>query len=144
MITVVSCCYISMSCHGMSAWVVFWLGHLAISDAGTFSRRHRWVFVGPCHLCVHGPLAFPFDSGFLTHTHRVTMSFIELLHCHPPYCLTFLLGRSDNQAPSRPKGDNPPVFSPVSLLSITAGERPWIHSAHFVEDSSQYLRNVPH
>ena len=40
----------------------FWLGHLAISDdesfAGTFSRRHRWVFVGPCHLCVHGPPAF--------------------------------------------------------------------------------------
>ena len=58
-----------MSCHVMSAWVVFWLGHLAISDAGTFSRRHRWVFVGPCHLCVHGPPAFPFDSGFLTHTH---------------------------------------------------------------------------
>jgi len=47
----------------------FWLGHLAISDAGTFSRLHRWVFVGPCHLCVHGPPAFPFDSGFLTHTH---------------------------------------------------------------------------
>ena len=61
----------------------------------------------------------------VTHTHRVTRSFIELLHCHLPYCLTFLLGRSDNQAPSRPKGDNPPVFSPVSLLSITAGERPW-------------------
>ena len=67
-----SCCYISMSCHVMS-WHVgmggFWLGHLAISDEGTISRRHRWVFVGPCHLCVHGPPAFPFDSGFLTHTH---------------------------------------------------------------------------
>ena len=28
------------------------------SFAGTFSRRHRWVFVGPSHLCVHGPPAF--------------------------------------------------------------------------------------
>ena len=52
----------------------FWLGHLAISDAGTFSRRHRWVFVGPCHLCVHGPPAFPFDSGFLTHTRFYTQT----------------------------------------------------------------------
>ena len=86
MITVMSCCYISMSCHVMS-WHVgmggFWLGHLAISDAGTFSRRHRWVFVGPCHLCVHGPPAFPFDSGFLTHSkplgHDVTVPLVAPL-----------------------------------------------------------------
>ena len=61
----------------------FWLGHLAISDAGTFSRRHRWVFVGPCHLCVHGPPAFPFDSGFLTHSkplgHDVSIPLLVLL-----------------------------------------------------------------
>ena len=75
-----------MSCHVMS-WHVgmggFWLGHLAISDAGTFSRRHRWVFVGPCHLCVHGPPAFPFDSGFLTHSkplgHDVSIPLLVLL-----------------------------------------------------------------
>ena len=79
MITVMSCCYVSMSCPVMACrhgWG-FWLGHLAISDdesfAGTFSRRHRWVFVGPCHLCVHGPLLLPFDSGFPTHTHTVSM-----------------------------------------------------------------------
>ena len=60
-----SCHVVTLACRVLS-WHVgmggFWLGHLAISDdesfAGTFSRRHRWVFVGPCHLCVHGPPAF--------------------------------------------------------------------------------------
>ena len=57
----------------------------------------------------------------------------------PPHGLAFLLGRSGNQAPSRPfkaQRQHPPVFSPVSMLSITAGERSWIHSAHFVGDAS--------
>ena len=60
-----SCHVVTLACRVLS-WHVgmdgFWLGHLPISDdesfAGTFSRRHRWVFVGPCHLCVHGPPAF--------------------------------------------------------------------------------------
>ena len=34
---------------------------VAISEigkiAGTFSRHHGWVFVGPCHPCAHGPPA---------------------------------------------------------------------------------------
>ena len=71
MIAVMSCCYGSMSCPvGMGGG--FWLGHLAISDdesfAGAFSRRHRWVFVGPCHLCVHGPPAFTLWFR-VSHTH---------------------------------------------------------------------------
>ena len=102
MITVMSCCYISMSCHVMS-WHVglggFWLGHLAISDAGTFSRRHRWVFVGPCHLCVHGPPAFPFDSGSLTHTqNNFTQSVFthgKRLHTHRSFYTEDFTHRED-------------------------------------------------
>ena len=58
----------------------FWLGHLAISDdesfAGTFSRRHRWVFVGPCHLCVHGPPAFTLWFR-VSHTHTYIYTYIH-------------------------------------------------------------------
>ena len=72
--------FATLACHVLS-WHVgmggFWLGHLAISDdesfAGTFSRRHRWVFVGPCHLCVHGPPAFTLWFR-VSHTHT-----------HPPH-----------------------------------------------------------
>ena len=38
-----------------------WLGRLPLTInwkiAGTLARRHRWVFIGPCHLCVHRPPA---------------------------------------------------------------------------------------
>ena len=51
-----------------------WLSRLPLTInwkiAGTFARRHRWVFVGPCHLCVHGPPAFrSFASAQMLHTH---------------------------------------------------------------------------
>ena len=57
MIHVMSC--VSMSCHVMACrrgWFLAWPPcHIWQWEfAGTFSRRHRWVFVGPCHLCVHG------------------------------------------------------------------------------------------
>ena len=31
--------------------------------AGTFSRHHGWVFVGPCHPCAHGPPANEKEIG---------------------------------------------------------------------------------
>ena len=68
MITIMSCCYISMSCHvGMGG---FWLGHLAISDGRNLQVRFHDNIDGSSleRLCVHGPPAFPFDSGFLTHS----------------------------------------------------------------------------
>ena len=38
-----------------------WLGRSPFRKmekyAGTFSRHHGWVFVGPCHPCAHGPPA---------------------------------------------------------------------------------------
>ena len=59
MIHVMSCSYVSMSCHVMACrrgWFLAWPPcHIWQWEfAGTFSRRHRWVFLGPCHLCVHG------------------------------------------------------------------------------------------
>jgi hypothetical protein len=63
MIRVMSCSYIYRSCHVMACrhgWFLAWPPcHFWRKEfAGTFSRRHRWVFVGPCHLCLHGPPAF--------------------------------------------------------------------------------------
>ena len=93
MIHVMSCYYVSVSCHVMACrrgWFLAWPPcHIWQWEfAGTFSRRHRWVFVGPRHLCVHGPPAYTLwfrvshtlgkrpkgegdmrwnDSGFSTH-----------------------------------------------------------------------------
>ena len=51
-----------------------WLSRLPLTISwkisGTFARRHRWVLLGPCHLCVHGPPAFrSFTSVQMLHTH---------------------------------------------------------------------------
>ena len=63
-----------MSCHGMSAWVVFWLGHLAISDRKSLqvcfhddidgSSLARAIYAST------GPLLFPLIQGF-SHTHTI-------------------------------------------------------------------------
>ena len=63
-----------MSCHGMSAWVVFWLGHLAISDRKNLqvclhddidgSSLARAIYAST------GPLLFPLIQGF-SHTHTI-------------------------------------------------------------------------
>ena len=57
-----------------------WLGRSPFRKmekyAGTFSRHHGWVFVGPCHPCAHGPPAKNWMLEVLhlfrcfTHTHR--------------------------------------------------------------------------
>ena len=59
-----------------------WNSLLKSFPAGTFSRQHGWVFVGPCHPCAHGPPALlsggngnsgvePFGTGGDTHKHDV-------------------------------------------------------------------------
>ena len=56
-----------------------WLNRLPLTTnwkiSGAFARRHRWVFVGPCHLCVHGPPALrSFTSVQVLHAHTHTCS----------------------------------------------------------------------
>ena len=66
-----SCHAITLACHVMLAWVVLAWPPCHVWQwefAGTFSRRHRWVFVGPCHLCVHGLPAFTLWFR-VSHTH---------------------------------------------------------------------------
>ena len=75
MIHVMSCYYVSMSCHGMSCHVgmgSFWLGHLAMSDNGSLQVRfHDDIDGSSLARAIYasaGPLLIPFDSGFPTHT----------------------------------------------------------------------------
>ena len=75
MIHVMSCYYVSVSCHVMACrrgWFLVWPPcHIWQWEfAGTFSRWHRWAFVGPCHLCVHGPPAYTLWFR-VSHTHTL-------------------------------------------------------------------------
>ena len=65
-----------------------WNSLLKSFPAGTFSRQHGWVFVGPCHPCAHGPPALlsggngnsgiePFGTGGDTHTHRAVFGAVS-------------------------------------------------------------------
>ena len=89
MITIMSCCYISMSCHVVSAWVVFGLATLPFRMQVRFhddidgSSLARAIYAS-------GPLAFPFDSGFLTHTHNSSHTTFRMF-VPPPSPLSFLL-----------------------------------------------------
>ena len=48
-------------------------------NAGTFARRHRCVFVGPCHLCVHGP---PAETGKLKRSNNRGFTSVQKFHTH--------------------------------------------------------------
>ena len=73
MITIMSCCYVSMSCHGMSAWVVFGLATLPFLTMRVLQVRfHDDIDGSSLARAIYastGPLLLPFDSGFPTHTH---------------------------------------------------------------------------
>ena len=102
---VMSCYYVSMSCHVLSAWVVLAWPPCHVWQwefAGTFSQRHRWVFVGTCHLCVHGLPAYTLWFRVShTHTHPPTNTNPHP-HPHPhAHTHTHTCTRTRARAPAR-------------------------------------------
>ena len=75
MITVMSCCYISMSCHVMSwsAWVVFGLATLPFRMQVRFHDDIDGSSLARAIYASTGPLLFPLIQGF-SHTHTLPRS----------------------------------------------------------------------
>ena len=76
-----------MSCHGMSAWVVFGLATLPLLTMRVLQVRfHDDIDGSSLARAIYastGPLLLPFDSGFLTHTHTLQ----KALKFRPFLCL---------------------------------------------------------
>ena len=67
MITIMSCCYISMSCHVVSAWVVFGLATLPFRMQVRFHDDIDGSSLARAIYASTGPLLFPLIQGF-SHT----------------------------------------------------------------------------
>ena len=82
MITVMSCCYVSMSCHvmschGMSAWVVFGLATLPFRMQVRFHDDIDGSSLARAIYASTGPLLFPLIQGF-SHTHTYITCLLPL------------------------------------------------------------------
>ena len=71
-----------MSCHGMSAWVVFGLATLPFLTMRVLQVRfHDDIDGSSLARAIYastGPLLLPFDSGFSTHTHTCSETSLQI------------------------------------------------------------------